>query len=46
MASFRNLLIHEYAEVDLVTVHDVLQNRLGDFEQFIEPIQRYLASSL
>lgn len=46
MAHFRNLLVHEYIEVDLATVHDVLQNRLGDFQQFIQHIQRYLASSL
>ncbi|MBI3333108.1 MAG: DUF86 domain-containing protein [Candidatus Omnitrophica bacterium] len=44
MAGFRNLLVHEYAEVNLATVHDVLQNRLGDFEKFARHIQKYLAA--
>lgn len=30
---FRNILIHNYLEVDRKIVFDVLQNRLGDFEQ-------------
>lgn len=30
---FRNILIHNYLEVDRKIVFDVLQNRLGDIEQ-------------
>ena len=44
MAGFRNILVHEYVEVDLEIVHSVLKNRLGDFEQFTRHIQKYLAS--
>lgn len=44
MASFRNLLVHEYAEIDLAIVHGILENQLGDFERFIQHIQKYLAS--
>lgn len=43
MAGFRNILVHEYVEVDLETVHDVLKNRLSDFDQFAQHIERYLA---
>jgi len=42
MAGFRNILVHQYAEVDLKQVHDMLQNRLGDFEKYIGYIQSYL----
>lgn len=30
---FRNILVHNYLEVDRKIVFDVLQNRLGDIEQ-------------
>ncbi len=38
MAGFRNLLIHEYQEIDSRKVHGFLTQRLSDFEEFI----RYL----
>ncbi len=41
MAGFRNILVHRYAEVDLKTVYDLLQNRLDDFMQYIAYIQAY-----
>lgn len=34
MAGFRNLLVHEYALVDLAIVRDVVDNRLGDLLDF------------
>lgn len=42
MTGFRNILVHEYIEVDLETVHHVLQNRLGDFHDFGRYIRAYL----
>ncbi len=45
MAGFRNILVHEYAEVDLGMVRDYLKHRLGDFEQFARYIRRYLDKS-
>jgi uncharacterized protein YutE (UPF0331/DUF86 family) len=42
MAGFRNVLVHGYTEVDLGIVHDVLVNRLGDLESFVEAIRRRL----
>ena len=32
MIGFRNVLVHEYLDIDRGIVYDVLQNRLGDIE--------------
>ena len=42
MASFRNIVVHEYLTVDPVRVHQHLQYGLDDFEQFIHHIYEYL----
>jgi uncharacterized protein YutE (UPF0331/DUF86 family) len=42
MAGFRNILVHEYADVDLKIVHSVLNNYLKDFEMFSTLIHSYL----
>jgi len=42
MAGFRNILIHEYAAVDLKKVYHVLQNQLDDFREFAKHIDAYL----
>lgn len=42
MAGFRNILIHEYEEVDLKKVYDLLTHRLNDFENFAREIIEYL----
>ena len=41
LAGFRNVLVHEYAEVDLTKVHAGLQH-LADFEAFIADVERWL----
>lgn len=33
MIGFRNILVHDYLEVDRKIVHDVLQNKLNDLEE-------------
>ncbi len=38
MRGFRNILVHEYGEVDDTIVYDVLQNNLNDFEAFKKEI--------
>src|SRR3989337_1936384 len=43
MAGFRNILIHEYASVDMKKVYDVLHNRLDDFRKFAGYIEMYLS---
>lgn len=43
MAGFRNILVHEYTEVDLKIVHTVLKKNLGDFTEFIKLIKKHVA---
>ena len=38
MAGFRNLIVHEYAELDMEKVHEVFTKRLGDFDKFLREI--------
>lgn len=42
MAGFRNILIHEYATVDIKKVYHVLHNQLDDFRAFAKYIDTYL----
>lgn len=44
LAGFRNVLVHEYAAVDLRRVHAGL-DRLDDFDAFIVDVERWLAQS-
>ena len=45
MAGIRNLLVHEYARLDLKKIYSVLENRLGDFYLFIEYINQYIKNA-
>ena len=38
MRAFRNILIHEYAEVDNEIVYEMAKTRLGDFETFKQEV--------
>lgn len=42
IAGFRNILVHEYARIDLREVHRHLQHDLTDFDKFIGYIIKYL----
>jgi uncharacterized protein YutE (UPF0331/DUF86 family) len=42
MAGFRNLLVHEYLEIDRHRVYQVLRDDLGDFEKFIKAVSKLL----
>ena len=42
MISFRNLLVHDYASIDLDLVYSFLQTRLIDFESFLKHIVSWL----
>lgn len=42
MARFRNRIVHLYGEIDLRQVYGLLQNRLGDFDEYLEAVERYL----
>jgi len=39
MVGFRNILAHDYAEINYDIVYDVLQNKLSDIEEFIQQIK-------
>lgn len=38
MVGFRNIIIHEYEEIDLDKVHQILTSRLGDFNEFLKQV--------
>lgn len=42
MAGLRNILVHEYARLDLKKIYDILQNQLDDFCKFINYIHQFL----
>jgi uncharacterized protein YutE (UPF0331/DUF86 family) len=42
VAGFRNILVHEYAKIDLTEVHRHLQKDLDDFDKFAKYISEYL----
>jgi uncharacterized protein YutE (UPF0331/DUF86 family) len=42
MARFRNRIVYFYGDLDLRVVHDVVRTRLGDFDQYLAAIERYL----
>ena len=39
LAGFRNLLVHEYAEVDPAKVRELLRTRLDDFREFADAVE-------
>lgn len=44
MAKFRNVVVHQYEEVDSEIVILILKKHLGDFDRFIDAILAYLKS--
>ena len=42
MIGFRNLLVHDYASINLNMVYEYLQTRLSDFEVFMKHIAKWL----
>ena len=42
MAGFRNILVHEYLEIDRRKVYAVLKKDLGDFEKFVRAVSKLL----
>ena len=41
MVGFRNVVIHDYAEIDFKKVYDVLQNHLNDFSAYLKEISTF-----
>ncbi len=42
MAKMRNILVHQYLEIDPAIVYDALQNHLEDFTEFTREILNYM----
>jgi len=42
MIGFRNILVHDYLEIDRRIVHDVIQNQLNDIEAIGSAFARFL----
>ena len=42
MTGFRNILVHEYAKIDIGVVCDMLKNRLEDFREFAGHVNKYM----
>ena len=42
MAGFRNVLVHGYDDVQIEIVEDVVRNHLGDLDDFVAFVSRYL----
>ncbi|MDP2913008.1 MAG: DUF86 domain-containing protein [Candidatus Omnitrophota bacterium] len=41
MVGFRNIIVHEYEEIDLDKAHQILTSRLGDFNEFLKQVSNY-----
>lgn len=42
LVGFRNVLAHEYEEINYEILYDVLRNRLQDMTEFVETAERFL----
>jgi len=40
MVGFRNILAHDYAEINYDIVYHILQNKLSDIEEFIQQVKK------
>ncbi len=45
LAGFRNVLVHDYAEIDLRRVHASL-DRLEDFDAFVSDVEEWLEQQI
>jgi uncharacterized protein YutE (UPF0331/DUF86 family) len=43
LAGFRNVLVHGYLDLDVARLHRLLNEGLGDFEEFARRVEAYLA---
>ncbi len=46
IAKFRNILVHDYVEINLNKMYNYLQNDLDDFKKFILAIAKFLKKDL
>ncbi len=41
MVGFRNIIVHEYDDIDLDKVYQILTSSLGDFDDFLKQITKF-----
>lgn len=46
MVGFRNVLVHEYQDLDLALMEDVIQNRLDDLIDYTNQIMNYAQANI
>lgn len=44
IVGFRNILVHDYIDIDYKQVADKVNNRLSDFERFAQEVAQFLTS--
>ncbi|WP_025322885.1 type VII toxin-antitoxin system HepT family RNase toxin [Deferrisoma camini] len=42
MAGFRNLIVHNYGDIDDFLVYGILRDRVGDIQRFCRAVRRFL----
>jgi uncharacterized protein YutE (UPF0331/DUF86 family) len=42
MVRFRNVLVHQYEEIDLAIVYGLVTKHLDDFERFMNEVRAYV----
>ena len=40
MTGFRNIIVHDYEDIDYEIVYNILHNKLSDVERFIDIIEK------
>ena len=45
MTGFRNILVHDYLDIDYEEVADKINNQLEDFNTFAKQIAKYLSKT-
>lgn len=43
MVGFRNIAVHNYESVNMKVVQMIIENHLGDFEEYIDSISKYIS---
>ena len=43
MVGFRNLIVHQYEDIDFKIVYQIYQNRVKDIEDFLDAVQSHFA---
>ena len=42
MARFRNIIVHQYEDLNAAIVVEIVRNRTGDFSEYAQAVLRYL----